>query len=571
MTENNRPSADQTSTGLDQGRIVHEYTLTDSNDPGPGEKKIIINVPPECEHMTAAEFIEYSKEHPEAWDSFANSLHEAIAPAIDAAVKAMTGVERVKETIQKTTAVFYDVSNIVKSITKTLLNLPQWADPEAIEKIYAELEELEPYLNAEIAKRPGYEGKTFFELFDGLEFVDALFFVAPADVLKENPPEVDPDRLAIINDLLEVREAARAARNAAQETKLLPQLRGTGIPKSFLFHNSVFTNALRAIDGKGELIGAGAVDLPAYNIGKPNEITILAQAWMDEEYKLTTEKPFTAYNEAVMNGAATLYADRAGRGLLPIVTDAEIYRAINHMPPGSYVTPAQRGAVAKSMSKLNSTWASIDATDQIKKLKVTDPDTGKPLEGLKRRGRLLNYEIIDVDANGQTVRGYYILNEPIAYTHARLTKQVITINAALLDIKETRRENGKIELLESSISNTPVRIAIRMYIIKRVEVMRKDEERAIDSHRKEVRKCEAENKKGTPSKPRPIGSHRRQTRTILFESVFTAAEITKPSRKTEAKKYVFSVLDFLEGSGRITSWKARKPKGKAPDAVEIII
>ena len=568
MADNKKPSADQTSTGPDQGHIVHEYTL---NDPGPGDKKIVLNIPPECEHMTAAEFLEYSKEHPEAWESFAGSLQKAIEPAINAAVQAAAGVERVKETIQRTTAVFYDVSNIVKTITKTLLNLPEWADPESIEKIYAELEELEPFLDAEIAKRPQYEGKTFFDLFELLEFKDALYFIAPADVLKESPPEIDPDRLVFINDLLEVREAARAARNAAQETKLLPQLSGTGIPKSFLFHNSVFTNALRAIDGKGELIGTGAVDLPAYNIGRPNEITILAQAWMDEEYKLTTEKPFSAYNEAVLNGVVTLYADRAGRGLLPIMTAAEIYRTMNHMQPGANVTPAQRAAVTKSMSKLNSTWGSIDATDQIKKLKVIDPDTGQPLEGLRRRGRLLNYELIDVDVNGRTVSGYYILNEPITYTHARLTKQVITINAALLDIKETRRESGKIELLESSISNTPVRIAVKMYLIKRVEVMRKDEERAIETHRKEVRKCEAENKKGTPSKPRPIGSHRRQSRTILFESVFTAAEITKPSRKTEAKQYIFSVLNFLEASGRITSWKARKPKGKAPDAAEITI
>ena len=161
MTENNRPSADQTSTGPDQGHIAHEYTL---NDPGPGDKKIVLNIPPECEHMTAAEFLEYSKEHPEAWESFAGSLQKAIEPAINAAVQAAAGVERVKETIQRTTAVFYDVSNIVKTITKTLLNLPEWADPESIEKIYTELEELEPFLDAEIAKRPGYEGKTFFEL-----------------------------------------------------------------------------------------------------------------------------------------------------------------------------------------------------------------------------------------------------------------------------------------------------------------------------------------------------------------------------------------------------------------------
>ena len=248
MADNKKPSADQTSTGPDQGHIVHEYTL---NDPGPGEKKIVLNIPPECEHMTAAEFLEYSKEHPEAWESFAGSLQKAIEPAINAAVQAAAGVERVKETIQRTTAVFYDVSNIVKTITKALLNLPEWADPESIEKIYAELEELEPFLDAEIAKRPQYEGKTFFDLFELLEFKDALYFIAPADVLKESPPEIDPDRLVFINDLLEVREAARA--RAVKEAAIKEKARESIDPLSLksknwlpLFHGALTDDLMRA-------------------------------------------------------------------------------------------------------------------------------------------------------------------------------------------------------------------------------------------------------------------------------------------------------------------------------------
>ena len=113
MPDNNKPSADQAGTGADRGRVVHEHTL--NSDTGPGsEKKIIINVPPECEHMTAAEFINYSKEHPEAWESFKESLADAMEPAIKATIQAAAGVERVKELIQNTTRVFYDVSKIAK-------------------------------------------------------------------------------------------------------------------------------------------------------------------------------------------------------------------------------------------------------------------------------------------------------------------------------------------------------------------------------------------------------------------------------------------------------------------------
>lgn len=224
MTDNKKPSADQNSTGQEPGRIVSEHTLQPGDKP-PGDTTH------EWKNMTPDELIEYSKEHPEAWESFSQSLADTMEPALKAAAQAAAGVEHVKEVIDNTREAFFDLSGIIKNIIQVFFNLPEWADPEAIDGVYKELEELEPFLNEEINKHPQYAGKTFFDLLDQLDFKDVFFFIAPADIIENNPPNVDPDRLVFINDLLAIRDAARAAK----------QERGQGlIGENSVLHNKYF-------------------------------------------------------------------------------------------------------------------------------------------------------------------------------------------------------------------------------------------------------------------------------------------------------------------------------------------
>lgn len=426
---------------------------------------------------------------------------------------------------------------------------------ETAENFYQEYNKILPYLEKEMQKRPDDYLLRELDIYRNLTL--------PEVVALWNRKEATGQESRMLM------AAIRAADIDANERKPQEQIIGGGVPKNFYAPNSVFANALRAIDGKGELIGAGPVDLPVMNIGRPNEITMFVEAWTDAGYTLTTEKPYTAYNESVLNGVISLYVDRVRRNLAPIITAADVYRTINDMAPGATVNSTQSAAVTKSLNKLNSIWASIDATDQIKKKKATTPD-GRPIESFKLRDRLLNFKTVEVKISGKKQVGY-IISEPITYTHAHLTGQVVSFPTALLDIKETRRTAAGLEVLGASIKNSETRIAVKMYVIKRVEIMRRDEEKAIDARRKEVRKCEYENKKGTPSKPRPIAAHRKQSRVILFDTLFAAAEITSKSRKTEYKKYVFDVLDYLEAMGRIKKWTERKAKKGTSAAVEITV
>ena len=554
MTEEKKKLPEEAEQDHEGGHIVKKAELILSDNPtGP----------------TIEELERYIKAHPESANKVNKSLLEAIAPALETISKITEAGEAVQSVIHSIHRIQEAVSETMTAAMEVLLNLPVWCDPDEIEKIYKELEDLEPFLNAEIKKRPEYKSMTYTELFDQLTVKDVFFFFDPDLTQGVEPPEEDPETQKLITDLLTIRDAAREAARTADKKKLLPQVYGEK-PKTILVPNSAFANALRGIDGKGELIGAGPVDIAVMNQGKPNEITIYAEAWMDEGYTLTTNKPYTGYDEAVLAVVASYYVDSINKNTACIVTDADIYRTLNDMKTGVSISANQRAEVAASMKKVNNIWGRLNATDQLKKYKVTDQD-GNPVEGLAIEGRLLEFRIIKVVVKGKIQQAYLIKDEPITYTHSKLTKQVITFPRSLLDVKETRRVNGKVELLDVSLSNTRARTAAKMYILKRIGVMKNDEARAIDARRKEVNKCVRENKAGTPSKPRPIAAHRKQSRVILFDTLFNAAEITSPSRKTDMKKYVFSMLDFLEGKEVITSWKARKGRGKTADAVEITV
>lgn len=569
MADNKRPSADQTSTGPEKRKkkiIIVKDRPAMKDRPEKDQGKITVDIPAEYKDMTPSELAQYMKEHPEAAESIKKAVADAVVPALETVTQIAQSGEAIQDIVHVVRRVQFDITETVKAMMQTAFRLPEWAEPDAIEKLYAELEELEPFLNAEVKKRPEYENATYIDLFDQLTIKDAFFFVDPEIVKDMTPPEVDPETRKFIDDLLVIRDAARIARDAQNQKKLLPQLKGYGIPKTFYSPNSTFANALRAIDGKGEIIGAGPVDLPVLNIGKPNEITMYVEVGETEQpATLTIEKPYTEYGRAIHDAAVSIYVDRETRGVLPIITAADIYRTMIGKAGAEKVMPQRKAAITKWIEKLGTIPAKLDATDQVKKYKATV--NGEPLNNFVVEDTLLHYKKIYVEIGGKKQVGY-LLDEPITYTHAKLIGQVVKAPTALLDIKKLDK-HGHITTV--SLSNSEERISVKMYVLRRIEVMRTDERRAIDARRKEVRKCEADNRKGTPSKPRPLEAHRKQTRVILFDTIFEAAAIDAKNTKTNIKEYVYNMLDFWKASGHITNWKPRKGKGKAVDAVEIVI
>ena len=69
---------------------------------------------------------------------------------------------------------------------------------------------------------------------------------------------------------------------------------------------------------------------------------------------------------------------------------------------------------------------------------------------------------LEVVAGGQKVAAYKVIKTPILYDYSRLTGQVLTVPAALLDIRD---KTG------AKVANTDRRIAIKGYLMRRISIM----------------------------------------------------------------------------------------------------
>ena len=124
-----------------------------------------------------------------------------------------------------------------------------------------------------------------------------------------------------------------------------------------------------------------------------------------------------------------------------------------------------------------------------------------------------------------------MMEQSIIYDYSSLIGQVLTVPASLLSITEGGQR----------VRNTKQRIAIKGYLLRRIEVMK--------------------GKTGA-----------RQSRHIMFDTVYEMigeADATRQG-KERTRKYIFTVLDYWQDQGYIKGY-SRLNQGKAITGVEIIL
>lgn len=166
------------------------------------------------------------------------------------------------------------------------------------------------------------------------------------------------------------------------------------------------------------------------------------------DIKLTGRQPLTEYDRNVSDAVISLYV----YGGSNIITAATVYRAMVNMTDTETPSPQQIGAVTRSLEKMRFTMARIDATEELKKRKVYAD--GLPITSWSRGDYLLALTDEEIEIGGQWVRAYKILAEPILYSYAKATGQVITAPSKYLAIPNQ--------------SNTEKRISIKSYLLRRI-------------------------------------------------------------------------------------------------------
>lgn len=266
--------------------------------------------------------------------------------------------------------------------------------------------------------------------------------------LQTQPPTADDGQplRELLQAIIERREIT-----AAEVRALLPQLASI-VPQKHLIPNNKLANSLTK-----DIIDAGTI---ALDVGKKKGdiMTRCVLSYEGDNVKLSSRQPFTEYDRQVADAVTSLYeyGDESH-----VITAATVYRAMVHATETETPSPQQIGAVTRSLDKMRFVRVQIDCSEELTKRKLSL--NGAQITGGKIDTYLLALEKLEVIAGGQKVAAYKVIKTPILYDYSRLTGQVLTVPAALLDIRD--RTGGK-------VANTERRIAIKGYLMRRISVMK---------------------------------------------------------------------------------------------------
>ena len=300
----------------------------------------------------------------------------------------------------------------------------------------------------------------------------------------------------------------------------LPQL-ATIIPQKHLIPNNKLANSLTK-----DIIGGGLIEL---DVGRKKDdiLTRCILNYEGDNVKLTSRRSFTEYDRQVADAVTSLYeyGDKSH-----IITAATVYRAMVHATETETPSPQQIEAVTQSLDKLRFVRVQIDCTQELMRRNASL--NGSQITGGKVDTYLLTLKKLEVIAGNQKVSAYKITDTPILYDYSRLTGQVITVPAALLDIRD---KTG------AKIPNTERRIAIKGYLMRRISIM-----------------------KGQNSK--------NQSCHILYDSLYNGVCSTEPTQKEKRliRDYIPCVLEYWKSEKFIKDYE-ELTHGKKKIGIEIKI
>ena len=309
--------------------------------------------------------------------------------------------------------------------------------------------------------------------------------------------------------------------SADEVRELLPQLASI-IPQKHLIPNNKLANSLTK-----DIIDAGTI---ALDVGKKKgDITTRCiLSYEGDNVKLSSRQPFTEYDRQVADAVTSLYeyGDESH-----VITAATVYRAMVHATDTETPSPQQIGAVTRSLDKMRFVRVQIDCSEELTRRKLSL--NGAQITGGKIDTYLLALDKLEVIAGGQRVAAYKVIKTPLLYDYSRLTGQVLTVPAALLDIRD---KTG------AKVANTDRRIAIKGYLMRRISIM--------------------QGKTGS-----------EKSRHIKYDTVYTeVCEGKELSRRDQQliREYIAAVLDDWTRNGFIKGYKETQ-EGRKKTGIEIKI
>ncbi len=222
------------------------------------------------------------------------------------------------------------------------------------------------------------------------------------------------------------------------------------VPESYIIPNNKLVNTM----AKGEVLCNENFNLRINNENKKEILTKVSLNYDDENIQIYDKnKRFTPYDRTVHNAVCSLF--EAGNTNF---TPDQVYRAMNGLDDQQYVSPQAVGAITRSLDKQRRIYAKVDYTNEAKAYR-------KDVNSCIVEDYILSAKKITLEAGGQRVTGYKLNSKPILYQYAQVSGQVLTVPSKLLNTKDV-------------IKSTPEVIIIREYLIRRIEVMKKNKDQS---------------------------------------------------------------------------------------------
>lgn len=332
-------------------------------------------------------------------------------------------------------------------------------------------------------------------------------------------------------------------------------------PAAHTMPNNALMNTLQA----QQAINAGAFDLVVSNAkGRRKEITAYTMITFDPgdtSIKITDAK-LSEYERQVSDAVISLWIEATKQKIPAVFTTDMIYRA---MPGGSEkASPQQKGAITKAMEMFRRLHITVDATDELRKRgKIGEKETFK-IDNFYLSATHAEYKVKN---GGQTVNAYRIDTEPIILTYCKLTNQLLTVKADYITVKRVQNYRGKRIITNELLPMTAPRQAMTGYLLRRIAVMKRDEQEAKERKRSYDRR----RAKDKSLEEKPLAAFREQSPVVLFDTLFADAGLSNLSRE-EARRnrdFVFQVLDYWTLCGNIKSYE-KQTKGRSITGMKIL-
>lgn len=281
-------------------------------------------------------------------------------------------------------------------------------------------------------------------------------------------------------------------------------------PTKYIMANNKMMNALT----RGQLL-QGTTDLIVSSNPRKEVLTQVNINYNDDNIEIyDKDRRFTPYDRAVYNAVCSI--KEAGNVNF---TPNQVYRCINGLNEGEYVSPQAVGAITKSIDNSRGIYAKVNYREEAKAWGI---NTDKFID----EDYILSAKKTTLEAGGKEVTGYKLNSNPLLYEYAKVTGQVLTIPSELLNTK-------------GILNSTPEVIVIREYLIRRIEVMKR---------------------KGNTN----------QTNKILLSTVYEELGEEKPTNKKaqRIRDIITKLLCSFESDGYVKGHKFYK-EGRSFRGVEI--